>query len=141
MVLTGLIKDAFGFQVMGLVVGATGLVFRYIGLRGVWNHAPRETPAAEIGLFEAFRGTLSNKQFLYFLPTFVMFQAAMGMTIAWMPFFVSQVMERENEGGATSLLTGMALLAMVISAFALWRLSNVKGKRWVYSACLLGTAA
>ena len=29
---------------------------------------------------------------------------------------------------------------MVVAVFVLWRLSNTKGKRWVYSSCLLGAA-
>ena len=62
------------------------------------------------------------------------------MVISWLPFFVTAVLERENEGAVTSMLTAVALSAMVLSAFALWKLGDRKGKRWVYSACLLGTA-
>ena len=140
LVISGLIQDAFGFKLMGAVVAVSGLAFRYVGLRGVWRHAPRETPPAQMGLKKAFKATLSNKQFLYFLPTFVFFQLAVAMVIAWMPFFVKEVLEAGNEGATTSLLTGVALGAMVLSVFLLWKLSDKKGKRWVYSACLLGTA-
>ena len=140
LVLTGLIKDAFSFKVMGAVVAVFGLTFRYVGLRGIWRAAPRETPAARIGLWMAFKSTLNNRQFLYFLPTFVLFQLAVAMVIAWLPFFVSEVLEERNGGAVTSLLTFVALVAMASAVFVLWRLSNSKGKSWVYSACLLGTA-
>ena len=140
LVISGLIQDAFGFKMMGMVVGLSGLAFRYLGLKGIWRHAPRETPPAQMGLKTAFKATLHNKQFLYFLPTFVFFQLAVAMVIAWMPFFVKEVLEADNEGSTTALLTGVALVAMVLSVFLLWKLSNEKGKRWVYSACLLGTA-
>ncbi len=140
LVLSGFIKDAFDFKVMGMTVAVVGLTFRYVGLRGVWRWASRETPTAQIGLVAAFKATLSNKQFLYFLPTFVFYQAAVGMIIAWLPFFVAEVLEQENGGMITSLLTGVALLAMVVAVFALWRLSNTRGKSWVYSRCLLGAA-
>ena len=140
LVLSGLIKDAFGFKVMGAIVAVSALTFRYVGLRGVWRLAPRETPPAQIKLKAAFTATLRNKQFLYFLPTFVFFQLAVTMVIAWLPFFVAEVLEERNGGAVTSLLTAVALVAMVLSAFLLWRLGNIKGKRWVYSACLLGTA-
>jgi len=140
LVLTGVIKDAFGFKVMALVVALSGLVFRYFGLMGVWRHAPRETPPAQLDLKAAFTATLRNKQFLYFLPTFVFFQLAVTMVIAWLPFFVKEIVQAENGGAATSLLTAAALAGMVLSVFLLLRLSNSKGKRWVYSACLLGTA-
>jgi len=138
--LTGMIQDAFGFQVMGLVIAGSGLVFRYLGLRGVWNHAPRETPTAQISLRDAFAATLRNKQFLYFIPTFVFFQLAVAMVIAWLPFFVSEIIQPANGGTATAILTVLALAAMSVSVVLLWKLSNAKGKRWVYSACLLGSA-
>ena len=138
--LTGVIQDAFGFQVMGLVIAGSGLAFRYLGLRGVWNHAPRETPSAHMSLRDAFAATLSNKQFLYFVPTFVFFQLAVAMVIAWLPFFVSEIVQPASGGTATALLTVLALAAMSVSVVLLWKLSNARGKRWVYSACLLGSA-
>ncbi len=59
LVLTGVISDLFGFKVMGLAVAAAGLAFRYLGLGGIWRHAPRKTPAAEIALKSAFTATQS----------------------------------------------------------------------------------
>ena len=138
--LTGVVKDAYGFQVMGALVAFLGIGFRYLGLAGVWKHAPRETPPAQLELKEAFTATLRNRQFLYFIPTFVFFQLAVAMVIAWLPFFVAEVIQPQNGGATTSLLSGATLVAMVISAFTLWKLSNRKSKRWVYSVCLLGTA-
>ena len=140
LVLTGLMKDAFGFVVMGGVVAVFGFCFRYLGLAGIWRRAPRETAPAQLDLRSAFMATLRNKQFVYFLPTFVFFQLAVTMVISWLPFFVEEILEERNGGAVTSLLTGVALLAMLLSAFGLWKLANSKGKRWVYSACLLGTA-
>ena len=140
LVLSGLIKDAFGFFAMGAIFAACAVAFRYLGVRGIWHVAPRETSPAQIKLKAAFMATLSNKQFLYFVPTFVFFQLAVSMVTAWLPFFVEEVLEKENGGAFTSMLTGAALVAMLLSAFALWRLANARGKRWVYSACLLATA-
>ena len=140
LVLSGLIKDQVGFFAMGAIFATLALGSRYTGLAGVWRHAPRETPAADIVLRDAFTATLRNRQFLYFLPTFVFYQLSVSMVTSWLPFFVTEVLERENEGTITSVLTAIALLAMVLSAFALWKLGDRKGKRWVYSACLLGTA-
>ena len=140
LVFSGLIKDQLGFFAMGAIFALVALGSRYAGLGGVWRHAPRETPAADIELGQAFTATLRNRQFLYFLPTFVFYQLAVSMVIAWLPYFVSEVLGREDEGTVTSMLTAVALSAMVLSAFALWKLGDRKGKRWVYSACLLGTA-
>jgi GPH family glycoside/pentoside/hexuronide:cation symporter len=62
------------------------------------------------------------------------------MVIAWLPFFVSEIIQAQNSGAVTSLFSAATLIAMVISAFTLWKISNRKSKTWVYSACLLGTA-
>ena len=79
LVFSGLIKDTFGFAAMGAMFAAVALGSRYLGLFGVWDCAPRETPPARIELRTAFMATLSNKQFLYFLPTFVFFQLSVSM--------------------------------------------------------------
>ena len=140
LILTGVIIDAAGFKVMAIIIAACGLAFRYSGLFGVWRRAPRNTPPSRMKLTAAFAATLRNKQFLYFLPTFVFFQLAVTMVIAWLPFFVSQVLRAERTGETTSLLTGAALAGMVVSVFILWKLSFTRSKRSIYSLCLLGTA-
>ena len=140
LVVTGFIKDAFGFGTMGIMVAVLLLVFRYVGLGGIWRHAPRHTPLATVGLGKAFKHTLGNKQFLYFLPSFVLFQTAVGMVIGWLPFLVVAVIDEGGGGSGTSLLTGAAMAAMVVSVLVLWRLCNTKGKSWVYSACLLASS-
>ena len=153
-VLSGLIKDAYGYQVMGGIVGAAGLLFRYVGLSAIWKYAARETPPAQIPLRAAFTGTLRNGQFLYFLPTYVLFQLAVGMVTAWLPFFVAVILGSFRvwmwlpliggmslgQGGTTSLLALVAVLGMVAGALVLWKLSDRKSKRWVYSVSLLGSA-
>ena len=137
---SGLIKDAFDFKVMGAFIAGLGLLFRYLGLAGIWRLASRDTPAARMGLRMALKSTLSNRQFLYFLPTFALFQAAVGMVIAWVPFYVAEVLGGQEQGRMTALLAGIALAAMLLSAFVLWRLGNAKGKRWVYSLSLLSAS-
>ena len=98
LVVSGVVQDTWGFQVMGVMVGVLGLGFRYLGVAGVWRHAPRDTPPAQMPLKGAFLATLSNTQFLYFLPTFVLYQLSTTMTLGWMPFFVKAILGAENEG-------------------------------------------
>ena len=140
LVFSGLIKDAAGFVAMGVIIATFGLVFRYVGVGGIWRYAPRDTLPAQLDLWEAIVATLRNRQFLYFLPSFVLFQLAVGMVIAGLPFFVSEVLEEGNGGAITSLLTGASLVAMLLSAYLLWQLGKARGKRWVYSTSLLGSA-
>jgi GPH family glycoside/pentoside/hexuronide:cation symporter len=139
LVLSGWLKDTAGFLAMGTTIAVFGLVFRYIGLREIWKAAPRETPPATIALKSAFKATLGNGQFLYFLPTFVFFQLSVGMVIVWLPFFVEEVLEAENEGTIKSVLTAAALVSMCVAVFFLWRLCDRRGKKWVYSFALLAT--
>ena len=49
----------------------------------------------------------------------------MTMVIAWLPFFVEEVLEEKNGGAVTSLLTFAALVAMVLSVFVLWKLDSL----------------
>ena len=140
LVATGLVKDAAGFMVMGVAIAILGISFRYLGLAGVWRHAPRTTAPDKLSLRDALFATLNNGQFIRFLPTFVLFQLAVSMVIAWLPFFVEEVLEEENGGMITSLLTGVALVAMLLSAYLSWQLGKSKGKPWVYSTSLLVSA-
>jgi len=152
--LSGIVKDVFDFKVMGITAAVFGIVFRYVGLWGIWRKAPRETPAAQLSLWLAFSSTLRNKQFLYFLPTFVLYQTAVGMVIAWLPFFVPAAIgeiqvwrwvpafgdQTLGPGSLTSILGLAAVLGIAVGALILWKLSNTKTKRWVYRISLLGTA-
>jgi GPH family glycoside/pentoside/hexuronide:cation symporter len=141
LVVSGVLKDLFGFLAMGSVIAALGVMARYAGLRGVWRAGrsqPKETKRTP--LLGTLRSTLQNKQFLYFLPTFLLFQLSLTMIIAWLPFFVEEVLQAEDAGIMTSVLTGSALLSMVLSTVVLRRLATTRGKRWVYLACLLGTS-
>ena len=141
LVLSGIIKDVFDFRVLGAIMAVLGLTFRYLGLWGIWKHAPRNTPPSTDGFITAWRSTMRNKQFLCFLPTFVFFQVSAGLVLAWLPFLVATIVSPQgNGGGTTSLLTAATLAAMLPSVLILWRLGRVRGKKWVYSVCLLGSA-
>ena len=78
----------------------------------------------------------------------------MAMVIAWLPVFVEAVLgevqlfnwlplvggKSLGNGALTSLMGIAAVLGMSVGAFFLWRLSDTRTKRWVYSLSLLGTA-
>ncbi len=79
LVASGLIIDSLGYWQMGLIMGATALLSRYVALAGAWRHVRVEQPPVKIGLLQAFRTTFTNDQFLFFLPTFVLFNAGISM--------------------------------------------------------------
>ena len=83
----GILIDAFDFRITGIILAVIGLTFRYLSLAAIWQHAPRHTPPAQVNFPRALRDTLRNPQFVYYLPTFVMFTTGVGIMMAWVPFF------------------------------------------------------
>ena len=139
----GFIKDSLGFQVAGSIFAVIGLVFRSLSLAAIWKHAPRFTPPAQVSFWRGLRDTLRNPQFVYFLPTFVMFTTGVGMLQGWIPFFATEVLLQEEEGATTSLISTVVILGVVVSGIAIWLLFDFAGvsKRRMYGACLVASAA
>lgn len=81
LVLSGLLVDHAGFRAMALAMAALALTFRYVGAIGVWDRARHGAPPAELPLRAALRATFSNRAFLVFLPSFVLFQTAFQMLL------------------------------------------------------------
>jgi len=151
LVATGVIKDAWGFQVMAAIVAVIALVSRYIGLWGAWPYARREVEPAHAGLIDSLKQTFRNDQFLYFLPTFVLFNTAVSMLLAALPFFAESVILGHDEsrklsilgfsfdleeGGVTSVLSSSAIIAVILFLPIVYRLAMARGKAWVYSSAM-----
>ena len=141
LVLSGTLVDALGFQAVGVILAALGIAFRYISLASVWKHAPRHTTPASVSFWQGMRETVRNPQFIYYLPTFVMFTTGVGVMMGWIPFFASQVLQAEEEGTVSGLLFGLAILGAVISGLVFWRLivRFQFSKRRVYGTCLVAS--
>jgi GPH family glycoside/pentoside/hexuronide:cation symporter len=133
------LKDAFGFKTMALTIAAIALVSRYIGLAGVWRRASRSRVPAELGFREAMRAAFSNKSFLLFLPTFVLFQIGFLMLIGALPFYVDALLE-EGSWLKVRILAAVAIAAAVamVPLFAL--LARRTSKRHAYRVAMLGAA-
>ena len=138
---SGALVDAFGFQVVGIILAVIGVVFRYISLAAVWKYAPRHTTPARVNFWQGMRQTLRNPQFVYYLPTFVMFTTGVGILLGWMPFFASQVLQAEEEGTVASMISTVVIIGAVISGIVFWVLLNRFGfsKRRVYGGCLIAS--
>ena len=138
---SGALVDAFGFQTVGIILAVIGVVFRYISLAAVWKYAPRHTAPARVNFGQGMRQTLRNPQFVYYLPTFVMFTTGVGILLGWMPFFASQVLEAEEEGAVASMISTVVIIGAVISGIVFWVLLNRFGfsKRRVYGGCLIAS--
>jgi GPH family glycoside/pentoside/hexuronide:cation symporter len=155
LVVTGFIKDAFGFQVMAGAVAVLALVSRYIGLAGIWKYAQTAVPPVSIGVRESVRQALRNDQFLFFLPTFVLFNLGVTMMLAALPFFAESVILGDQdaltvnifgasfdleEGGVTSTLAAGAIFTVILALPAVYRLAVTRGKAWVYAMSMLGAS-
>ena len=135
--------DAFGFQVVGIILAVIGVVFRYLSLSAVWKYAPRDTTPARVDFWRGMRQTLRNPQFIYYLPTFVMFTTGVGVMMGWVPFFTSELLEAEDEGTLSSVIFVVVIAAAVISGLVSWALMNRYGvsKRRIYGVCLVASGA
>jgi GPH family glycoside/pentoside/hexuronide:cation symporter len=95
LVVTGLLVDHVGFAAMAAFGALLALTFRYVGLAGAWPYASRTQKPADLGIVEAFRTTFSNRYFLYFLPTFALFQLGFQVLLGSLPFLVQASLDVE----------------------------------------------
>ena len=138
---SGALVDAYGYQVVGILLAIVGLVFRYLSLSAIWKYAPRDTTPARVDFFRGMKDTLRNPQFVYYLPTFVMFTTGVGILLGWMPFFASELLQAEGEGTVASLISTVVILGAVVSGLVFWvLLSRMRfSKRRVYGGCIIAS--
>ena len=130
----GYIVDELGFRITGTIFAVSALIFRALSLAAIWRHASRETPPAQVSFWQGMRDTLRNRQFIYFLPTFVLFTTGVGVLQGWIPFFASGILLQEQEGGASAMLSGTIIGGVVLAGIITWLLFNSDGvsKRRIY---------
>jgi len=134
---SGIMKEVWGFQAMALVMASLALGSRYLALAGAWGHARIEQPPAQLNVTKAFRSTFTNDQFLYFLPTFIFFNMGVSLLLAALPYYVKEVLGKENEGLYVSAFTAGAIAVVLLSLPFVYRLAMLKGKAWVYGTAML----
>ncbi|MGH2598521.1 MAG: MFS transporter, partial [Dehalococcoidia bacterium] len=136
---TGFMIDAWGFRLMAGIVAVLSLTSRYLALAGAWRHARRDVEPARPGVFRAFRSTLRNDQFLYFLPSFILFNTGITLFTAALPFFVEAVLQPPSDrvGTYTAVLTAAPIVVVLLSLPVVQRLAIKRGKAWVYSRAML----
>src|SRR3990170_2027306 len=80
--------------ILALIMGALALASRYIALAGAWRHTRLDVEPATVGPWQAVRATFRNDQFLFYLPTFILFNMAISMMTAALPFWAGAVLLR-----------------------------------------------
>jgi GPH family glycoside/pentoside/hexuronide:cation symporter len=106
----------------------------------VWRRAKRSVATAEIPFRQALRATFENRPFLFFLPTFVLFQTALQVLLGSLPYFVNSVLGVEEEGTWVAALTATAIAAVVVTIPFYARFAARTSKRHAYSAAMLGAS-
>ena len=133
---SGVIKEIWGFQAMALLMATLALASRYLALAGAWRRVRVEQPPARLDLREAFRITFTNDQFLYFLPTFIFFNMGVSLLLATLPYYVTEVLGKEDEGFYVSALSASAIAVVLLSLPFVYRLAVLRGKAWVYGTAM-----
>ena len=137
---SGLLVDHFGFRAMALFIASLALIFRYVGMVGVWKRVSRTQPPARIPLRNALRAALSNRYFLLYLPGFVLFQVGLTMTRAALPYYVKAILGVSKTGTWVAILTAVLIGALVLSIPVQARLARRTSKRQAFRRAMLGAA-
>lgn len=152
---SGVIKDALGFQIMAALTALFALLSRYVGLWGAWPYAKVDIPPVSVGIRESIRKTFTNDQFRAYLPSVVLFNAAVTMMLAALPFFAKSVILGDEksltlrfllfsvhlrQGGVSSVLAGTAICAVIVGLPLVYWLTSRWGKARVYAASMLAGA-
>lgn len=138
LVATGPLVETLGFWPMAATVATLALISRYVALSGAWRAARREEPPAALGVWRAVRATAENDQFRAFLPTFVLYSTGISVLIGVLPFYVTEVLGREE--GEVAYFTFAAIAVLLLCLPAVYRLALRRGKAWVYSMAMLAGA-
>jgi GPH family glycoside/pentoside/hexuronide:cation symporter len=137
---SGILVDRLGFREMALAMAVLALAFRYSGMLGVWQRARRSARPAEMPFRASVRATFSNRYFLLFLPTFVLFQVGLQMLLGVLPFYVSAVVETESEGTWVAIVSAAAIAVALVSVPVFVRTALRSSKHRSYRRAMLAAA-
>ena len=139
LVVSGLLIDAVGFVGMAIVIAAVSFVSRYVALTGAWRRSvevsrdlPPEEPRERIPLRIAIATCLRNDQFVYFLPSFILYSVGVQIITSVLPFYAEAVLGKDEPGTTVSILTGSAIAVVIIALPFAVRLARRRSKREVY---------
>ncbi len=155
-VVSGLLKDAFGFVAMAIVIAVVAFVSRYVALAGAWRRsiaaskevyeeeeeeeANRAQRPTRLAIWSTVTTCLRNDQFRVFLPSFVLYSVGLQLIIGVLPFYAEAVLEREDEGTVVAILTGSALAVLALTLPFVVRYTRHNSKRQAYALGMLFAA-
>jgi GPH family glycoside/pentoside/hexuronide:cation symporter len=134
---SGLVVDSAGYPAMAAMIAVVALASRYVGLAGIWRHASRTQEPATIGLGAALRATFANRYFLYFLPTFALFQLGFQILVGVLPFLVEAALEVDEAGAWVAALAAVSVGTLVLMIPLAGILARRTSKRHAYRISLV----
>jgi GPH family glycoside/pentoside/hexuronide:cation symporter len=137
---SGLLVDHLSFRAMALTMALLALVFRYVGMAGVWRRASRVQAPATIPFRESLRTTFANRKFQVFVPSVVLFQVGVQMILGVLPYYVKAVLDVHKPGTWVAILTAVEIVSMLASVQLGARLARRTSKRHAYRIAMIGAA-
>jgi GPH family glycoside/pentoside/hexuronide:cation symporter len=131
---SGILVGALGFPVMAIILGAVAAVSVIASAFGI-RHLP-QAPAHErpLSLWEGLRLTMTNRQFLVFVCSEVMFYLGLHTLTQVLPFFVTVVLAQSE--AQVSWFTGLFTLVALASLPAVNWLTAQRTKAFTYRAAM-----
>ena len=144
--LSSLLVDWVGFAAMAGTIALIAFATRYSAAALIWDYAKTDTQPSTGGFWLSLRETLSNPQFIAYMPSFVLFQVGLQMLTALLPFYVDAVLEdstvfgidaSENTGTFTFILTATVIAGVIAAIPFVRRIASRHGKANAYRVAML----
>jgi GPH family glycoside/pentoside/hexuronide:cation symporter len=128
--------DAFGYPIMGIIIGAIVLVSFWISLLGIKERRRSESDLkTKVPFLNTVLQTIKNKQFSAFAIGIICFQVGLQVFMIVLPFFVTEVL---GQGIAQVAIYQGAFVVIMLIGLPLWiKIGNKIGKRKGQLASLL----
>ncbi|MGA7673169.1 MAG: MFS transporter [Nitrolancea sp.] len=137
---SGLLISQFGYQVMAVTLALLALVTRYVGVMGIWSRTRRDTPRESAPYLETLRLTVSNRPFLIFMISFVLFSTGLSIVIGLLPFYVTAVLRESDTGTWSGLLTAVGIASMAVAIPLFGRFAKRTSNEHAYLRAMLACA-
>ena len=131
------------FLVFGGIAAALALLAlatRYAGLAGAWRRSAAIQPEPGPSLGAALRAALTNRDYLILMPSWILFQLALGMLIGLLPYHANAVLNKDDEELWSALLTAVAIGIMALTLPLFVWLSRRSSPGQAYARAMLAAA-
>jgi glycoside/pentoside/hexuronide:cation symporter, GPH family len=131
---SGILIDKWGYRGMAAVLGVITFVFYAIAVFGI-RETPQPVSENPIGLGRAVAATFTNKDFLAFVASVVLFWVGFNMLLQITPYFLTEIMHLKKSEMWKLMSPFMASFVIVLPIVIY--LSNRIKKKTIYSVCML----